>query len=115
MKDGKRRYVRLESLNLLDYVLLGDKGEIVAHSMGRTLNISAKGIMLETHLPCTPGQHLLITIGLEEDLVDIKGKVKHAEQQDEKIFRAGIEFVEIDDEGNRVLLNYLKAFESFKG
>ncbi len=115
MKDGKRRYVRLDSLNLLDYVILGDRGEIVAHSMGRTLNISEKGILLETHIPFTPGQHLLVTIGLEEDLVDVKCQVKHAEEADEKLFRAGMEFVEIDKEGLRVIKGYLKAFAAFKG
>ena len=79
MSNSERRYVRMESLNLLDYVLVDEKGEILARAMGRTLNISEKGILLETHIKFEPGQLLLITIGLEEDLVDFKGLVKHAE------------------------------------
>ncbi len=115
MKNGVRRYIRMDSLNLLDYVLVNQKGETVTRAMGRTLNISEKGILLETHNHLEPGQILMITIGLEEDLVDLKGQVRHSEPRDDKYFGVGIEFLEIDGEGNRVLLNYLKAFESFKG
>ena len=115
MKNGVRRYIRMDSLNLLDYVLVDQKGETVTRAMGRTLNISEKGILLETHNHLEPGQILMITIGLEEDLVDLKGQVRHSEPRDDKYFGVGIEFLEIDGEGNRVLLNYLKAFESFKG
>jgi len=114
MSKSERRYVRMESLNLLDYVLVNEKGEIVTRAMGRTLNISEKGILLETHVQFEPGQVLLITIGLEEDLVDLKGLVKHAEARDDKTFSAGIEFLEFDGEGSRVLHNYLEAFEAFK-
>ncbi|NMC74158.1 MAG: PilZ domain-containing protein [Geobacteraceae bacterium] len=113
MNTGHRRYVRLDSLNLLDYVLLDEKGNIETRAMGRTLNISEKGMLLETHIPLETGRTLLITIGLEEDLVDIKGQVKHAEPRDEKYFTAGIEFTEIDDEGSRVLRTYLEAFKKF--
>jgi hypothetical protein len=82
--------------------------------MGRTLNISEKGILLETHIQFEPGQVLLISIGLEEDLVDLKGLVKHAEMRDDMTFSAGIEFLEFDGESSRVLHNYLDAFEAFK-
>ena len=113
MNTSHRRYVRLDSLNLLDYVLLDEKGNIETRAMGRTLNISEKGMLLETHIPFEPGRILLITIGLEEDLVDIKGQVKHAEPRDDKYFSAGIEFIEIDGEGSRVLHSYLEAFKKF--
>lgn len=114
MNNGMRRYIRMDSLNLLDYVLVDEKGETVTRAMGRTLNISEKGILLETHNHLEPSQILMITVGLEDDLVDLKGQVIHSEPRDEKYFGVGIEFLEIDDEGNRVLLNYLKAFENFK-
>jgi hypothetical protein len=114
MSKSERRYVRTESLNLLDYVLVDEKGAVVARAMGRTLNISEKGILLETHIKFEPGQLLLITIGLEEDLVDLKGLVKHVEMRDDMTFSAGIEFLEFDGEGSRVLHNYLDAFEAFK-
>lgn len=115
MSNSQRRYVRRDSLNLLDYVLKDEKGEIVTHAMGRTLNISEKGILLETHVPFEPGQILYITIGLEEDLVDVKGQVKHAEKRDDATFSSGIEFLEIDAEGSRVIYNYLEAFKAFSG
>jgi hypothetical protein len=115
MNKSHRRYVRLDSLNLLEYALLDDKGEIVTRAMGRTLNISEKGILLETHIPFEPGRIIRVTIGLEEDLVDIRGQVKHSEMSGNNCFSAGIEFLEIDGEGSRVIQNYLEAFEAFNG
>jgi len=115
MNNGHRRYIRMDALNLLEYVLLDERGEIVTRAMGRTLNISEKGVLLETHIPLEPGQSLQITIGLEEDLVDVRGQVKHAEKRDDKYYSAGIEFLEIDGEGMRIIENYLQAFEAFKG
>lgn len=115
MSNSQRRYVRRESLNLLDYVLKDEKGEIITRAMGRTLNISEKGILLETHIPLEPSQILYITIGLEEDLVDVKGQVKHAEERGDAIFSSGIEFLEIDTDGSRVIQNYLEAFKAFEG
>lgn len=113
MNNGQRRSIRMDALNLLEYVLLNDKGEIVTRAMGRTLNISMEGILLETHIPFEPDQRLLITIGLEEDLVDVRGMVKHAEKRDDKYYSAGIEFLEIDGEGLRVIESYLRSFKAF--
>jgi hypothetical protein len=113
MNTINRRCVRLDSLNLLEYVLLNEKGEITTRAMGRTLNISEKGMLLETHIAFEPGRILLITIGLEEDLVDVKGQVKHSEMCEDNYFSAGIEFLEIDGEGSRVLHSYLEAFNRF--
>jgi c-di-GMP-binding flagellar brake protein YcgR len=105
----ERRSVRKDSLNLLDYVVMGNKEQPLVRAMGRTLNISEAGLLFETHIPLEPEQMLLITIELEEDLVEIKGRVRHVEPCAEK-FHSGIEFLEIDAEGQRVLKKYLDSF-----
>lgn len=115
MNTSQRRFVRMDSLNFLDYVIFDDQGNVCAHTMGRTINISEKGILMETHIPLVVGQTIAVTIGLEDDLVDVKGLVKHVEDRVEKRFGSGIEFLEIDEEGRRVVRNYLKAFEAFEG
>lgn len=107
----RRRYLRKDALNLLDYSVIGDNGESIARGMGRTINISEKGILFETHVPFQIDQTLVITIELEEDLVEIKGCIRHVKVCLDN-FNSGIEFMHMDGEGERVLKNYLEAFKN---
>jgi c-di-GMP-binding flagellar brake protein YcgR len=106
----RRRFKRYDTVNLLDNIVLGKKGEPVAHVMGRTLNISETGLLFESHLHYEPEQMLVVTIALEDELVEIKGKVRHVESCGDK-FRSGIEFLEIDGDGERILKKYLGEYK----
>jgi hypothetical protein len=112
MNDQERRRAgRYDAQNLLDNIVLGKEGEPVAHAMGRTLNISETGLLFESHLHYEPEQTLVITIALEDDLVEIRGQVRYVEPCGDK-FRSGIEFMEIDGDGDRILKKYLKDFKA---
>ena len=111
----RRKFIRRDSLNLLDYVVLDEKGNTEDHSMGRTLNVSENGILLETHISLPLNQLLSITLGLEEDLIDLKGEVVHTKESDDGRYQSGIVFVEIDAEGRRILNRYLQAFQEVFG
>lgn len=104
----RRRFERKDSLNLLDNIVLGETGEMVAREMGRTINISESGLMLETPIALKPKHLLIITIALGERLLEIKGLVRYVEECGDT-FRSGIEFVDIDDEGEQVLERYLDS------
>ena len=112
---NQRKFERKDSLNILDYVVIGEKGDPISNGMGRTLNVSESGLLLETHNPLTKGQTLLITVGLEEDTVELKGKVNHVEPASKKKFCSGIEFVKIDKNDKRVLNKFLKALKATAG
>ncbi len=107
-EQERRRSERKESLNLLDNIVLGDTGEMIAHEMGRTVNISETGLLLETHIPFKLDQVLVITVALDDNLVELTGRVKYLEPCNE-LFRAGIEIVEIDDKGRQILKRYLDS------
>ena len=72
-----RKYSRFSSLNLLSYSCLDENDQVVSQSMGRTLNISKGGLLLETHIPIDPQYQIAITLGLDEELVTINGKVAY--------------------------------------
>ncbi|MEZ4551138.1 MAG: PilZ domain-containing protein [Desulfobacterales bacterium] len=75
MGINKRKHERFDSLNLLSYVTLDSDGKEWNQGLGRTLNISESGLQLETNEPIQTKYILLISIGIEDELVDIKGKV----------------------------------------
>lgn len=110
-----RKSERVKSLNLLDYVILDQNGEPVNRGMARTLNVSEVGILLETHIPLALDQGIIITIELEEELVELKGRVVHVGPCDDQKFCSGIEFLEIDEHGKKIFQWYLESFKASQG
>ena len=78
--------------------------------MGRTLNLSEDGILLETHIPMNPKHTVVMAIGLEDDLIHIKGKVIYSVGSGDDRFEAGVEFIERDEAALETLRKYIKAF-----
>ena len=105
----ERESKREESINIVDYVMLGEDGEPENSGMGRTLNVGDRGILLETSTPLKEQRILLVTLGLENDMIELKGKITYIETSEENKFRSGIEFMEINEEGKRVLHKFLKT------
>ena len=115
MADNERRkYKRKDTLNLLDFVVLDKNGRQVDQAMGRTLNASESGILLETTIPLKTDQIISVTIGLEEDLVDLRGQVVYVKAVGD-FFQCGINFVEIDEQGLEILRKYLTALKEVFG
>ena len=111
MSDSeRRRYIRPESLNLLDYIVVDEQGVQSEYSMGRTLNISIGGILMETHIKLQGGQQVMITIGLEDELIDVMGRIIHSTPHDDGMYHNGIEFFHASIEDRRIINNYVEAF-----
>jgi c-di-GMP-binding flagellar brake protein YcgR len=108
--EEKRKHFRIDSLNLLNYIYLDEKKEASAQGMGRTLNVSESGILLETHNAIDIGLIVSLTIGLEENMVDIKGRAIYANKNDQEMFETGIEFFDVDANAQNVLHQYIVAF-----
>ena len=106
----RRHHPRIRALNLISYNCIDEAEEIVAQGMGRTLNISEGGILLETHIPIDPKNSIALTIGLEDELINIKGKVVFSMAGKNEKFEAGIEFREMQDSTLDILKKFIKAF-----
>ena len=109
MTSKKRRYDRIDSLNLLSYACMDDEGNVVSQGMGRTLNVSEGGIMLETHEPI-PTSQILLTIGFKDDVTDVNGKVAYSKTGDNDRIWSGIEFIASDETASAVIKRYIDAF-----
>jgi c-di-GMP-binding flagellar brake protein YcgR len=106
--EDKRKHERIQSLNL-SYICLDEDQNIVKQGMGRTLNISESGILLETHFPIETSHIVQMTIGLEEDLLDITGKPVHIKAGEKGKYEIGIQFVQLDQRSSRVLRKFISA------
>jgi len=104
--ENKRKHDRIQSLNL-SYICLDEDENIVKQGMGRTLNISESGILLETHFPIELKHVVQLTISLEEDLLDIKGKPVHVRSSGQGKYEIGIQFVELDQGASQIIKEFV--------
>lgn len=109
--EENRKHKRIHSMNLLNYVCLDENGEAFAQGMGRTLNVSESGILLETHAPLAPKTVVSLTIGMEEEIVDLKGIAIYSQKNNEGSYETGIEFLSIRTAELKILQKFIDAFE----
>ena len=107
----KRRFRRIDSTNLLNYVCLDEAGKPFTQGMGRTLNVSESGILLETHAPIDSKTVVSLTIGIENDIVEITGQVVYLKKSGEGVYEAGINFSSYNDKKLLTLKKFIAAFE----
>jgi c-di-GMP-binding flagellar brake protein YcgR len=108
--DEKRIDQRVESANLLSYTCLDENNHEMMQGMGRTLNVSEGGILLETHVAISPQYIVSLTMALEDELMDFKGKVAHSKKRADGKFESGIEFIEMDEEKQVFFKQYILMF-----
>ncbi len=109
----KRQNSRIDSLNL-SYICLDENDVKFQQGMGRTLNVSETGILLETNFPIRPEYKVLLTIGLEDDLIDMQGRVIHCKGGKDGKFETGIQFLEPDEATCQTLKNFVRQFKQQK-
>lgn len=111
MTIERRRHLRPEALNLLDYLVVDEQGRQGEYSMARTLNISKGGVLMETHIPLPLGQQVMITLGLGDQLIDVMGRIVYVTNASGR-HQNGIEFFHVSDSDKRILDCYVAAFHN---
>jgi hypothetical protein len=108
--ENKRKHDRIQSLNL-SYICLDENNNIIKQGMGRTLNISESGILLETYFPVQPDHTIQLSISLKESIVDIKGKPVHVQSLGGGKYQIGIQFVDLDENAGNMLQEFIGGGE----
>ena len=111
----KRKHSRVDSIYLLNYVHLDKDGKKLMQGMGRTINVSESGIMLETHVSLSENDTVDVVVGLKEDMVTIRGKVIFTRATENGRYQSGIEFLSIEDTSLATLRRYIDAFNALSG
>jgi len=107
-RQAERRY----ALKFLDYEILSSKGEVTGRGLARTLNVSESGLRLETGQFFEPEQTLRITLGFDNDLVQINGCVINSQPESDDLCSSGVMFLEIDEADRRTYQQHFTALKS---
>jgi CRP-like cAMP-binding protein len=103
---------RIDSKNLVAYSCMDDSGSVIKQGMGRTLNVSEGGILLEIHKPFEAGTILFLSIGFEEEVCDISAKVVYIQNGDDGMYKCGMSFQDVDEKMAAFLKNFIDFFMS---
>lgn len=109
----KRKFIRLDALHLLEYYVIDEKGNECEYAMARTLDVSINGIKMETLQEIPLNATLIITLGIEDNLIDISGTPVHSELVDNR-YLSGIEFDKVEAQDREILRRYVDEFQSRK-
>ena len=106
----KRKHNRYHSLNLIHFNCLGMDRQVAKQGMGRTLNVSESGILLETNFRLAEREKVTLSIGLADETVNLEGIVVRSKPGEPERFESGIEFLAIDERDQAILNRYIQAF-----
>jgi len=105
----RRKHPRVETDNRVSYVCMDDNGNPIKEGIGRAVNISEGGILIETHHEFEWQNILLLGIDIENKLNRIKGRVVYCNADDSGVFRTGIEFLEVNERILSFVIHLLKT------
>ncbi len=109
--EERRRHPRFETLNLVYYVVKSDGSEL-SQDMGRTLDASDRGLLIETRIPLVEGLQLNMDIALADTIIKLSGEVVHTHVTESDMCLSGIEFAPMDEETRTHLSEFLYQFNS---
>ena len=112
--EEKRKYARVRTVNLISYVCIDESSNPLDQGMGKTLDISKGGLLMETGIPVEAKFVLLMSMNLKEELIQVKGRVVYCRQEEPGVFHTGIRFIEANEKINEVVADMIRVFVQTK-
>lgn len=104
----KSRTRRLETLNLVSFTHKDPDGRVDLESVGRTLDLSEGGILLEISQPVPAGNtEVDVTLGIREHVINTLGEIVHQRELENGNYGIGIAFKNLSKEDSQVIIGFL--------
>ncbi|MFO7687478.1 MAG: PilZ domain-containing protein [Deltaproteobacteria bacterium] len=110
----KRKNPRVTTHNVVSYICLDADGHQIAEGIGTTVDISQGGTLLETSRPIDAEYVLLMSIDLNNNMIETKGKVAHSRSVGPAKYLTGIQFLGEREEVTQVVKNFIIDYHSRK-
>ncbi len=108
-----RAFTRYEATHLVDYILINKEGQPGTYSMGRTLDVSKRGLQIETSVPLSPQKQIQLSINLDGEILDLKGTIIHCRFHRGR-YLSGIELQTTNSTSTQAISRYVKYFQHRK-
>ncbi len=114
MVEEKRKHPRVSTLNLFSYVCLDEKGNRIGEGMGRTLDISQGGLLIETRDKIEAKYIVLLAVSFEDELIDIKCEVVYSRRAESTMFESGVRFLESNERMQQIIQKLVRSFKKYQ-
>lgn len=112
----KREFLRVNSINLVYYSLMNDKGDILWEGVARTLNMSMGGVLIEINSPIDENARTLIMeTALADKIIKLKGRVAFIKRTDDGMTELGVQFIETKDEDITDISEFIHMYDQDAG
>jgi hypothetical protein len=105
-----RKHPRVKIYYPISYVCMDKEGCIVQENMGVALNISQSGIFIETADSVFSKYISLISVDLNKDIIEIKGKVAYCKKNKTEKYRVGISFEGTNEQNIRFVKALTRSY-----
>ncbi|UCE55925.1 MAG: hypothetical protein JSV31_10915 [Desulfobacterales bacterium] len=110
----RRKHTRVKTNNLISHESISTEGQLVSSSMGKALNVSRSGILLETANPIEAEYVSLTTVDLDNNLMEMKGRLIYCRETDSGMYQSGINFTGSEDETAKFAVKLIKLYHHQK-
>ena len=111
-KRPKPRHKRLETLNLVSLSHKDVDGRVDLEIVGRTLDLSEGGILLECSQPVpSDNKEVEVVLGIREHVIKVMGEIVHMRDLDDENVGLGIAFKEISPDDARIITDFMSEDE----
>ena len=107
---NQRQYARVETCNLISYACIDAQGATIKRGMGKALDISQNGLMLESSCPIESEFISLLSADPDDRLVNIVGKVAYTRRGRSGSYKIGIRFTGSHEENVKFATSMIKTF-----
>jgi len=108
--EENRNNPRIKTENLLSYEGIDESGSQIERGMGKALDISYGGLLMETSVFVAAKFMLLMSLDIKEEPIKIKGKVVYSREAEAKAFYTGVRFIETNERINAIIKEMIKDF-----
>jgi c-di-GMP-binding flagellar brake protein YcgR len=112
MIQEKRKHPRVPIKNPISYICIDDDGNQIDAGMGTTVDISQGGTLIETAKAIESNYILLISIDLDENIIETKGRVAHTRSVGSAKYLTGVQFLAPPQEVIRIVKNLIHDYHS---
>jgi c-di-GMP-binding flagellar brake protein YcgR len=109
-ETNQRQYARVKTCNLISYACIDAQGTMITQGMGKALDISQSGLMLESSCPIESEYISLLSADPDDRLVNIVGKVAHTRRGPSGSYKIGIRFTGSHEENVQFATSLIKTF-----
>jgi len=106
----RRKHQRIKTQNLISHFSIDEKGKLASQGIGKALDISKGGMLLETPYPIESELLSLMAVDLENNLFEISGRLMYSKNSSAGMYLSGIAFVGSDEQVAKFVIKLIKEY-----